>query len=220
MKLNKKDAKIEGTPTKAGTYNFSLKVKNKVGYDTVSYTLVIKETEDEKAVAENTEATNNAMSAPNVGSSLNDERTDSDDENVYTELFIMSDDERFDGVVTHSAGVPADFVIDEWLDRNGQSVKVSDVKIFINDELAENIVVSDDGTFTIPKETVSGEFGVYALAQYGTQELKTSEIYVSTAEAEQTTDNSAGSSGAGCSVGAGMTGVFFALLAFMIKTKK
>ena len=160
------------------------------------------------------------MSAPDVASSLNDEQPDDDDEEFYTELFIMSDDERFDGVVTHSAGVSADFVIDEWVDDEGRSVKVSDVKIFVNDEFAEGIVISDDGTFTIPQETVSGEFSVYASAQYGGQELRTSEIYVSAAEAEQTADNSTGSSGAGCSAGAGMTGVFLALLAFMKKAKK
>ena len=105
------------------------------------------------------------MSAPDVASSLNDEQADADDEEFYTELFIMSDDEKFDGVVTHSAGVSADFVIDEWVDDKGRSVKVSDVKIFVNDEFAEGIVISDDGTFTIPQETVSGEFSVYASAR-------------------------------------------------------
>ena len=208
LKLNKKEGKIVGTPKKAGSYTFTLKAKNKAGYDSVTYTIVIKEQEDEKAEAE----TSSASVASTMASLSYD-----DDSDVYTKLFLLNNDEKFEGAVNYSAGVPANFVIDKWVDTKGNHVEVSDVKIFVDDEFAEGIVVSDDGTFTLPKETVSSDFNVYATAKYGEQELNTSEIYISTAENETGQNNSSSS---GCSVGAGIAGAFFALLAFMKKAKR
>ena len=224
LSLNKSKGIISGTPKKAGTFEFSIKAKNKAGSNTVKYVLTILDAEDEKdaesevesdiEVAEDfTEISQNSMLTDEV--KINNTGSGS----VFTELFVLKNDEKFNGVVNCAAGEAVNFVIGEWVDSEGRKVKVSDIKIFVNDTLADKIEISDDGTFTIPQDLVSGDFNVYATAQYGGQELNTSEIFVSTAENENSSEKS-GSSGAGCSTGAGIAGVFLGLLAFLKKTKK
>ena len=230
LSLNKSKGIISGTPKKAGTFEFSITAKNKSGSNTVPYTLTILETEPEKEDGdeEDEEEINSEELSTENTSSLPGKLMFTDEKeykpentgsgNVYTELFMVSGDEKINGGISSETGKPLDFVIDEWIDLNGRNVEVSDIKIFVNDEPVEGVIVSDDGTFTLPEEISGGEFTVYASAQNSGNELRTKEIFVSAAVSE--TQNNLGSSGAGCSMSAGFTGLFAVLSAFLKKFKK
>ena len=195
LNLNRKERKIEGAPKKEGTYTFSIRLRNTGGEDKVDYTLVVKKTEEEKT--EESSVTTSAVMTAVVGEAQPvPEENKSGKADRYTALYMLSGDEKLDGVVTHAAKTPADFIIGDWIDNYGAGVEVSDVKIFVNDEILDGIAVSDDGSFTISEDIVSGEFNVYASALAGERELKTSEVYVSATGSAN--ENSISSSGAGC----------------------
>ena len=227
LSLNKSKGIISGTPKKAGTYEFSIRAKNKSGSNIVVYTLTILEAEPEEKTDDEEEAEEETGSTNDTESSLPEKlifEDEAQDENTgsgtaITDLFVLSDDEKLNGAIVKKAGSPADFVIDNWVDEYGRNVKVSDVKIVVNDEFVEGVVISDDGSFTLPEEIVSGELSVYALANANGHELKTSEIYITASDSE-TQNNNTGSSGAGCNFATGFAGALFALIAFITKTKK
>ena len=213
LKLNKKDKKIEGTPTKAGTYNFSLKLKNKAGTDIVQYTLVVKGKEEEKTENATTSSVRAAV-IPEVDELL--ENGTIDDSLMYTALYMLSDDEKIEGSIMKKAGA-TNFIIDEWIDEQGRNVEVSDVKIFVNDELIEGVIVSDDGTFTLSKDVMSDDTTVYASAQTQYGEIKTSEVNIIAAAETDDNQNNLGNSGAGCEIASGITAMLFAVFTFLKK---
>lgn len=199
LQLKKKDRMIIGTPKKEGTYNFSLVVRKAGEEDKVDYTLVVKKTEEEKK-EEPSVTTSTVMTTVIGGAQPVQEENTSGRSDLYTSLYMLSGDEKLEGIVNHTPKTLAYFIIDDWIDRSGASVKVSDVKIFVNDKILDGVTVSDDGTFTISEDIVSGEFNVYASAFTDEHELKTSEVYVSAIESagNENAENSVSSSGAGC----------------------
>lgn len=87
----------------------------------------------------------------------------------------LTDGEKLEGSVNVEAGKPLAFEIGEWVDEYGRDIDVSEAKIFVNDE---NISadISDEGTFTLPAEIVSGEMIVYVSAQTKGREIRTLEV--------------------------------------------
>lgn len=218
LKLNKKEGRIEGTPKKAGTYEFSIKAKNKAGYDVVSYQLVIHETEPTKE-EENNNVTETSAALNTVGATPYYKADSKGFNAAYTELFMLSDDEKLEGSILKEDNKPMNFVIDEWVDEYGRKVEVSDIKIFVNDELVEGVEISDEGIFTLSEDIISSEVTVYASAIANNNEIKTSEVNVITAGNEEN-QNSESSSG-GCSLSfAGFASAILAALAFFNKKKK
>ena len=212
LKLNKKEGRIEGTPKKAGTYEFSIKAKNKAGYDVVPYKIVIHETEPTKE-EENNNTTETSAALNTVGATPYNEADSKGFNAAYTELFMLSDDEKLEGSILKEDNKPMNFVIDEWVDEYGRKVEVSDVKIFVNDELVEGVEISDEGIFTLSEDIISGEVTVYASAIANNNEIKTSEVNVVTAGNEEN-QNSESSSG-GCSLSfAGVASIILTALAF------
>ena len=58
-------------------------------------------------------------------------------------------------------------------------------EVVINDEVFSDVEISDDGTFTIPGEFVSGEFSVYVRGYGEENELETNELDIFTFDDEQ-----------------------------------
>ena len=103
------------------------------------------------------------------------------------------------------------------------------MKIFIDSqEISGDIIISDDETFTLPGELVTGEFTVYAKSSAGSLELKTQEINI-IADSDNkesgmiisasSNSGQANNKSGGCNMGfAGI--VLFALCGTMIFNKK
>lgn len=173
LKIDKKTGTISGTPTKAGTYEFKLKAKNKGGTDTLQMTMVINAEEQEKT---SSVSASSLVQAAQV-------KTESRG-SVNTELFLIADGEETDDDIITDAGQPLTFKLGAWVDDAGDEVEASDVQIYVNDEPVNDAFVAEDGTFTLPGEYVSGEFSVSARAKHGDSELETSDINV-TAEVHE-----------------------------------
>ena len=163
LKLDKKTGEIYGTPKKAGTYNFKLKVKNKAGKSEAEFQIVIN---DENSQPQN----DNSFIASSIPV---------DDDNSMNDLYVITEDEEIYGDVEVPENSALTFGLDEWTDEYGDDVEVSDVKVFVNDEELQGVTISDDGTFTLPAELVNGEFSVYVSAKSGDVEFKTSEVKIS-----------------------------------------
>ena len=218
MDFNKKEGKIEGTPTKAGTYSFSIQLGNSEGSDSVDYTLVVKEKEEEKSENTNetsSETSSETQSGAKSGVGALTQNASAGFTVAYTSLYMLSNDEKLEGSVVKKPG-DTNFVIGEWVDTYGRKINVSDVKIFVNDKFIDGVKISDDGTFTLSKDVMSNDTTVYASALNNGRELKTSEIYVSAAGADEE-QNASGSSGAGCSIGASIASLLLCAGAFMKK---
>ena len=193
LKIGKTTGKISGKPTKAGTYKFKIKVTDANGITaTKSYT--VKITEASSSSAANTDS-KEALNAPeNVNELSYDEEATTNQEyaltpteteetpeaSVYyvTGLDVASEDvisqgtERDEDLVIVRANQPVRFVIGIWPDE------VSDEKVYIDDEPAEEITISE-GTFSIPAELVYDDFKVSVKAKAGDYELETQELYIS-----------------------------------------
>ena len=167
LKIDNKTGTISGTPKKAGTYKFRLKAKNKGGTDIVQMTMLINAEEQDKT---------SSVSASSFAQAVQ-VKTESRG-SVNTELFVIADGEETEDDVITDAGEPLTFRIGTWIDDAGDEIEASDVQICINDEPVNDIEVSEDGTFTLSGEYVSGEFSVSAKAKHGDSELETSDINV------------------------------------------
>lgn len=212
LKIDKKTGTISGTPTNAGTYEFKLRAKNKGGTDNLQMTMVINAEEQDKT---------SSVSASSLVQAVQ-VKTESRGA-VNTELFVIADGEETDDDVITDAEQPLTFRIGAWVDDAGDEAEVSDVQIYVNDEPVSDVSVSEDGTFTLSGEYVSGEFSVSAKAKHGDSELETSDINVTTevkAEAhnEESALSDSDSSGA-CSINLfGFAGLALcALIAFRKK---
>lgn len=236
LKLNSKTGVISGTPKKAGTYNFSITVKNEAGSATKNFELVINNASGSR---NNTLSTNNNESDLEIYDETSEpvitlEDDDSDEisgnsGSIQTALYLVSGDEKLENSVTVEAGKDLIFEIGEWVNASGIITEVSDVKIFIDSqEISGDIIISDDETFTLPGELVTGEFTVYAKSSAGSLELKTQEINI-IADSENkesgmiisvsSNSGQANNKSGGCNMGfAGI--VLFALCGTMIFKKK
>lgn len=238
LKLNSKTGVISGTPKKAGTYKFSITVKNEAGSATKNFELVINNASGSR---NNTLSTNDNESDLEIYDetsepviTLEDDESDEISGNsasIQTALYLVSGDEKLENSVTVEAGKDLIFEIGEWVNASGIITEVSDVKIFIDSqEISGDIIISDDETFTLPGELVTGEFTVFAKSSAGSLELKTQEINI-IADSENGNKESgmiisassnsgqANNKSGGCNMGfAGI--ILFALCGTMIFRKK
>lgn len=237
LKLDKTLGIISGTPKKEGSFDFSIKAKNKAGTDTVQLRIVIRKSADEPTKKDESgdeydnddeddeddteEATAKVLSTV-YSKSEESLPVSSGFAPSFTKLYALSDGEKLEGSVNVEAGKPLEFEIGEWVDEYGRDVDVSKAKIFVNDE---NISadISDGGTFTLPAEIVSGEMIVYVSAQTERREIRTLEVNAVT-EAESvtfsgtTSDNSGNeeSNAGGCNFSLlGLAGLLFCTRAML-----
>ena len=191
-------ATISGTPTKAGTFTFKIKVIDANGAtSSKSFTVKIAE-----ASASGKEASNKTNSQSEKTSEknqseqtkLHDETQSSLPENspklpdgedtdvsFYAELKVLSEDivESYEGkdsdLVKVKAGTPLRFTVSDW------GTEVDDVTVYVDDKALGSVQVSDEGKFTLPAEVVTEDFkiGVKAKSTAG-KNLESEELYIIT----------------------------------------
>ena len=196
LKLTYSGAKatLSGTPTKAGTYTFSLKVADKNGAAvTKKFTVKIVEAKASAKVYSETGiisqyakavtgqvqtvgAAPQTTASPQTQTELTG--TGNTAVNLPAIIEVVSDDiiEAYDGrdsdIVKVRADSPVRFIVSNW------GAKVSGVTVCVDDKPADSITVSDEGMFTLPAEFVYGDFKVSAKAQSEAGELESEELYV------------------------------------------
>ena len=247
LKLDKTLGIISGTPKKEGSFDFSIKAKNKAGTETVQLRIVIRKSADEPTEKDESgeeydnddeddeDDTEEPADKTSSENSSSNEETGTQDvtlpavngyASLFTKLYAVIGGENLEGSVNAEAGKPLAFEIGGWVDEYGRDVEASEAKIFVNDE---NISadISDDGTFTLPAEIVSGEMTVYVSAQTEGREIRTLEIdavtfgqgendSASSSGSENSEENSAG----GCNFGLlGMLGLTVCVKSFLIKKR-
>ncbi len=193
LTYNTKGTKVtlKGTPTTAKTYNFTLKVTDKNGA-TASQKVTVtiaKAATTSKLKSTETEQNEKTSGFENVQDVTSDAEADNfSDSYELTELNVLSDDVLWQGtgkdedLVGVKANEPVTFVIGEWVNRDGTAAEVSDIKIFVDDEVVDDVNVSDLGTFTIQSEFINGDFKIQVKAKTKTSELETQELFVSVEE--------------------------------------
>ena len=158
---------LKGTPTKAGYYDFTLKVTDGNGYSaTKSFSVYI-------ASSSSNGKSDNLMlhDGDTTLTPIADLKVDSRD-------VVREGTDADTGLVEVKANLPLRFVLGEWLGFDGSPLSVSDVTVMIDDKPAEGITVSDEGTFTIPKKLVHGDFKVYVKALHEGDELESETLYI------------------------------------------
>ena len=191
LKLGKSSGKISGTPSKEGTYTFTIKAKDKNGAaGTKKYTVKvtaasaandallgdIADNPSADIPAENTTGLPATPESPGTLEALpaNPAGTLS----LSATLSVASDDVleagkgRDSDLITVMAGKPVTFILGDW------GVEVSGVTVMIDDKPAEGITVSDNGTFTLKAELVTGDFKVCVKATHNGSELESETIYI------------------------------------------
>ncbi|MBQ4432414.1 MAG: putative Ig domain-containing protein, partial [Synergistaceae bacterium] len=182
--------KISGKPSKAGTYKFTNKAKDKNGAaSTKSFTVKISQADssslpaDKSDIPENVSDTKSAASLTGYATTFpeNYGHEDRTPAIFRTSLNVMSDDivaEIDAGIIDVHAGKPLRLIIGEWVYNDGSKAEVSDLCVWLNFEASEDVAISDEGTFTIPAEFVDGGFCVSVKAKAGSVELETEELHI------------------------------------------
>ena len=182
--------KISGKPSKAGTYKFTIKAKDKNGAaSTKSFTVKISQADssslpaDKSDIPENVSDTKSAASLTGYATTFpeNYGHEDRTPAIFRTSLNVMSDDivaEIDAGIIDVHAGKPLRLIIGEWVYNDGSKAEVSDLCVWLNFEASEDVAISDEGTFTIPAEEVDGGFCVSVKAKAGSIELETEELHI------------------------------------------
>ena len=198
LKINASTGKITGTPSMAGKFTFTVKVTDRNSITAEKkYTVTIKGNSS-SSVKKYTE-TEELLSLPETESEAEPESKDADvitEKEIYsrtvepnvnviaspethtyfvTELYVMSDDVisrgtgRDEDLVSVRANEPVRFIIRGIVNHENE------FKVYINDELIESIIVSDEGMFTLPAKFVHDDFKVQVKAG----ELESEELYIS-----------------------------------------
>ncbi|MBQ6774997.1 MAG: PKD domain-containing protein, partial [Synergistaceae bacterium] len=195
--------KLYGTPSKAGKYKFTLAVTDSKGVS-ASKTFTINISEEEFEDIDFSVASAKSFSIKKVLNGANsflynsvveetpnaEQEADRSFSVANTSLKVLSDDilkqgeGRDEDLVDVRANEPVRFMIGEWLDANGAKAEVSseDVYIYIDDKPVEDIIVSDEGLFTVPADFVHDDFKVQAIAETATKRLETIELFMSAIE--------------------------------------
>ena len=187
---------ITFTPSAAGSFSFTLTVKDK-NNKAVSkkFTITVaaasstkNSTQSKEETKEITSLKNNSMSAPYSGSGTakQNETSSKAGGSAVTELKVIDEDILWQGegreedLVKVLANKPLTFVLGEWVRADGKTVEVFEPLVFINEKPAGDIVISEDGKFTLPAELVRDDFKVQvtALTNENT-ELETIELFIS-----------------------------------------
>ena len=185
LKLNSKTGKITGTATKAGTFNFTVKAKDKNGAaGTKQYTLKVTASTTTKSATPDTkpDTKNDAATSTQEHNSVSSlpfipEPTPAPEDHTATaytpSIRVISDDileahnGRDNDIFTVKAGQTLTFILDG---------KISGAIVYIDDEPIEGITISDEGTFTLPAEFVSGDFKVQVKSSDG--KIESQEAYI------------------------------------------
>ncbi|MBQ7545221.1 MAG: putative Ig domain-containing protein [Synergistaceae bacterium] len=159
LSFNKSTGKVSGGLTKVGTYTFIIKAVDRNGIaGTKKFTVKVVEPTPTDVGA----TPRGVKSLPSVsGITL---QIDSRD-------IVEAHEGRDSDIVKVKAGAPVRFIV------GGRGFNASDVRVFIDDALAEDITV-EEGTFTLPAEKVHGDFKVGVRAQHGDEELESEELYI------------------------------------------
>ncbi|MBQ6982469.1 MAG: putative Ig domain-containing protein, partial [Synergistaceae bacterium] len=195
LKLTYSGAKatLSGTPTKAGSYTFTIEVKDKNGVvATKKFTVKITEAKsatksqpdvatarpEESPTSQTADKTlAEAVTAPiSVKSALPGGGTGS--VNLPATLSVFSEDivEAYDGkdsdLVRVRENTPVRFIVSNW------GTKVSSQVVYVDDKPAEGIRISDEGMFTLPSEFVRGDFKVCVKSQSESETLESEELFI------------------------------------------
>lgn len=204
LKLDKKTGEIYGTPTKAGTYTFKIKAKNKAGKDTAEFTVVI----NEESAAEDSVT---SSSLPTLNAAVHEEFS-------HTEaLYLLKDGAELEDSASVSAGMPLTFRVGEIPDDDESQPVISGVKIFVDDEELDGAAIAPDGTFTLPGEMVNGTITVYASGMVDGEEFETTEIEIQAAGESENVSEIPETSG-GCSMG--FAGMLMLIMSGIVLLKK
>ncbi|MBR0185035.1 MAG: putative Ig domain-containing protein, partial [Synergistaceae bacterium] len=195
LKLTYSGAKatLSGTPTKAGSYTFTIEVKDKNGVvATKKFTVKITEAKsatksqpdvatarpEESPTSQTADKTlAEAVTTPvSVKSALPGGGTGS--VNLPAALSVFSEDivEAYDGkdsdLVRVRENTPVRFIVSNW------GTKVSSQVVYVDDKPAEGIRISDEGMFTLPSEFVRGDFKVCVKSQSESETLESEELFI------------------------------------------
>ena len=183
---------LTGKPTKAGNYTFTLTAKDASG-NSVSkgFTVKVSQLVVTKANVDGNELKDNvvnslylsvadvAISTPKNTNTIKKLSVTTTPLYVASEDILWQGEGRDEDLIEIKADNPVTFVIGTWLDDNGRESEVSDVKVYINDSFAEDIVISDENVFIIPAELVQDDFRVFVKAQSKNLEIHSIELYLS-----------------------------------------
>lgn len=235
LKLDKTMGIISGTPRKSGSFDITIKAKNKAGTDMIPLTIVIRPSADEPETKDDEEeeesdddndeesgdltadTTDTTLPVLKLESEAQQETvTETNGAGIFsTKLYALIGGEKLEGAVNTESGKPLAFEIGAWVDEYGRNVDVSGETVFVNDEPVGSADISDEGIFTLPDGIVSGEITVYVSAQAEGREIRTLEVNAVVAEESQTIagavsgGNEQGSTG-GCNFSLiGLAGLIF-----------
>ena len=191
LKLNTSTGKITGSPTKAGTFSFTIKAKDKNGAaGTKTYTVKVT-----AATSANDTLPDNPEGAPSSGTPDTQDlpaipempgmvtglpESTAGTFTLTATLSVASEDilEAFEGrdsdIVAVKAGEPVTFILNTW------DVEPEGATVFVDDKPSESITVSPEGTFTLPAELVHDDFKVSVKAVHGAVEIETDPLYITT----------------------------------------
>ncbi|MBQ7593607.1 MAG: putative Ig domain-containing protein [Synergistaceae bacterium] len=160
---------LKGTPTRAGTYNFKVNVKDSSG-KTASKSLSVSIT--------SAYSYNYSMISSFHTNEVRSNRP------TLTKLYVLRDGEFIEAQqIEAEAGETLTFKVGDWVNENGEHVEVSNVQLKVladeNDFLGE-VEISDEGIFVIPTELVNGEIIISLKASSGNKEIETDAILVNT----------------------------------------
>ena len=192
LKLNSSTGKISGTPSKTGSYTFTIKAKDKNGAaGTKSFTVKVTASASaaKSSLIERTSTTHDTVGISakehSTVSALPATTAETAHESggitsviLPASLHVVSNDilESHDGkdsdIITVKAGKPLTFVLGDW------GVNVSGVTVCVDDEPAEGISISPEGVFTFPAEWVYDDFRVSVKATYEGSEIESEELYI------------------------------------------
>lgn len=197
LKINASTGRITGTPTKAGTFSFTVKAKDKNGITaTKAYTVKITEASSKTSQPEqtNTKTTTppveslpetDTVNTPSVAVPVpGEDQTETLTElqnngtagfavtlNVASEDIVASHDGKDSDLVTVKADNALKFIL------GNLSADVSAITVYIDDNAVEGVTV-EDNSFTLPAEMVHDDFKVGVKAQSGDIELESEELYI------------------------------------------
>ena len=197
LKINASSGRITGTPTKAGTFSFTVKAKDKNGITaTKAYTVKITEASSKTSQPEQattktttppveslpeTDTVNTpSVAVPVPGEDQTETLTELQNNgtagfavtlNVASEDIVASHDGKDSDLVTVKADNALKFIL------GNLSADVSAITVYIDDNAVEGVTV-EDNSFTLPAEMVHDDFKVGVKAQSGDIELESEELYI------------------------------------------
>ena len=171
LKLGKSGAKIylTGTPTKAGSFKFTINVKDSTG-KTTSKTLTVK-------ILNSSYSSKGELGRMNLN--LTTVRSNNPE---ITKLYVLLDGEFVETQrIKANPGETLTFKVGNWVNEKGKSIEVSNIKLKVlgdEDDFLGDAEISDEGIFIVPGELVKGEIIVSLKALSGDKDVETDAVLV------------------------------------------